>query len=283
MSREKLMFTSLIWLLLLPLVLAGCGKEVTAQEIADNVIQNYSKIETCKMDMDMIISIKDTDDGSMPLSMDSTTRITTYADIINREMQAVVDATTDTSIIGTVEVTEEIYVVGGQWYMKMSTPGKVDQWVRTDLNEELWNSQNKLERQVGFLMSAVEITKLGEENVEGIDCYVLQVKPDMDLLFDSVLSQQKELATELGATKADLTRMFKQYAIKQWIDKDRSLLVKSDIQTSMEILPQDIGNNDQTGKINANIQLTERYYDYGEPVVVELPQEALNAPYMPSE
>lgn len=282
MSIKKAWLISLTGLLVLPLALGGCATQVSAQEIANDVILAYPNVDTYKMDMDMTMSMN-VETNTEQMKMDMNGDITASIDNSTQEMHMTMDMVASIPGKGQQNISQDMYMVNGKLYMKMSVPG-VDQWMKMDISDELRASQNQLEQQVELLKNATEITKVGEEVVEGVKCYILQIKPDMASLFNWVLSQRQELSSEVDLNNVDFAKMFKSISLKEWVAKDSSLPIKAIIEVTMEILPQDMGAGDgETGKITMDLQAQVRYYDYDKPVIIELPQAALNAPSIPSK
>ncbi len=281
MSVWKTLSLILSGLLILPLALAGCSStEVSAREIANNVILAYPEVDTYRMDMDFTMTmIVDADTAQM--QVDVTGNATGTVNAPAREMQYTMDMTADIPEQGEQSITQDVYISGGYLYMNTSGAG-ADGWNKMELSDELWESEDQLKQQVEFLEKALDITYAGEETVDGVDCYILKIKPDMAALFDWVMSQQQDLFSGVDTSQFNLAKMFKQFSIKEWVTKDNSLPVKSEIQMTMEISPQDMGAGvDETGKITLVMQAEAKYHNYNEPVTIKVPQEALNAPLVP--
>jgi hypothetical protein len=123
---------------------------------------------------------------------------------------------------GKQDISMGMYIVNGWMYMRIGLPQGGEQWMKMKLNNELWTAQNQLSQQIEFLKTAIEVTLLGSEKVDGVDCYVLQIKPNMEALTKWVLSQQQQQSGIGGIdlSKLDLAKLFKTISIKEWIAKD---------------------------------------------------------------
>ena len=170
--------------------------------------------------------------------------------------------------------------------MRIGLPQGGEQWMKMKLNNELWTAQNQLSQQIEFLKTAIEVTLLGSEKVDGVDCYVLQIKPNMEALTKWVLSQQQQQSGIGGIdlSKLDLAKLFKTISIKEWIAKDTyPPPVKAAMDVVLEMLPEDVGATaEDFEKMTMDMKGPVKYYDYNKPVTIELPQEALNAQEIPS-
>jgi hypothetical protein len=71
--------------------------------------------------------------------------------------------------------------------------------------------------------------------------------------------------------------MVKDMSFKQWIAEDGYLIMKSETHVVMEISPEDVGASvEEFQKITADQSAVMVFYDYNEPVSIELPAEALD-------
>lgn len=277
MTGWKALSLILTGLLILPLALAGCTtSEVSAREIAANVVLAYPAVDTYSMDMDFTMTMM-IDTGPVQTQTEIAGDARVSIDLPAKEMKYNIDMLIKIPGQGTQNFTQNMYIYGGYMYMNISGMG-VDQWTKIEFNEDLWASENQLKQQVEFLQNAMDITYMGEEIIDGVDCYILKVKPDMASIFNWGRSQLKDIFADLDSTRIDLGKMFKQISIKEWVTKDTSLPVKSEIQLTMEFNPQDVGAGaDEFSSITAVMQGQAKYYGYGQPVTIELPQEALDA------
>jgi len=286
MTKNILVFCSILLLVLsVSLGLAGCGRgsAVSAQEIASNAISNSAEVTTVKFDTSMSMDLEVTggsDPGKMTMSGDAVGSM----DLADMEMQMSINA--DMAFPGSdgdMHVEQDMYYTGGWLYMRMSLPGEGDQWGKQQISEDVWMSDNPLDQQLEFLETAFEVTKLGTEKVDGVDCYIIQVTPDMDALSNWLQSQQQNTGLDIGSM--DLSKILKSYSVKEWISKDAYLPIKVDINASLEITPQDMGETPESAnmdKMTMNVGEQVKYYDYGKPVTIQLPPEAQNAEEMPS-
>jgi len=279
MPVKRALAAVLVLLLVVPLVFSGCEQKISAQEVADKVMLYYLDVETFGMDMDIIMNA-DINSGGQKMKMDTTLSAEGYFDNAAHQMQMMLDGEIDISGLGEQKVSEEIYVVDGQMYIKLSV-SETDQWMKMDLSDQLWEKQNQMEQQVDFLRSAVKIDIIGQETVNGIDCYILDIQPDMVALFEWYESQQQELTSKIDYSQLDIGRMFKDFSLKEWVAKDTFLPVKNDISMELEFTAGDIGLENQTAGMTAEMQAQVYYYDINEPVTITLPRAALDAETVP--
>lgn len=283
MPKNILTVCSMLFLALtLSLSLAGCASEVSAQTISSNAISNSAELTTAKFEMSMSMAMEVTG-GSDPGKATMSANAFGSIDIINMEMQMTLNGSMNfPGSDGDISFEEAMYLTGGWLYMEVSVPGEGDYWIKEKLPDYAWTSENPLAQQVEFLQTAFQVTKLGTEKVDGVDCYIIQVTPDMGALSKWVMSQQR--STDLDMGNIDLSKVFKSFSIKEWIARDEYLPVKAEINVSLEMRPEDMGETAESAdmdKLTMNMSEQIKYYDYGKPVTIQLPPEAQNGEELP--
>jgi hypothetical protein len=146
--------------------------------------------------------------------------------------------------------------------------------------EDIWSQQNTLEQQVEMLNGS-NLTLLGSEVVDGVDCY--KIKADIDTA--SLAAQLSQTSSPLPLQLMNYSELFNDAMLEAyyWITKDTLLLKKSDIFESFVIRPQDLGLapkgpenlENQEMRVYANISMT--FGGYNESINIELPAEARTA------
>lgn len=258
--------------------LLGCAPALTVQEISVKTTDTSTKVTSVKMDMNMNTTF-DITGGSQAGKMTMVENASVQVDIPSQEMSMSVDATANIPGQGNQSFTTDMYITGGWVYMKMPTVTGSEQWVKVKLDELAWDQQNQLAQQVNFLKTALNITKLDDEKISGVDCYVIQVNPDMTVLMGWV-AQQDQSNSELKDINPG---MFKSTSIKEWIAKDSMLPIKSYMNMVIEMTPADINAGTATStspgfdKMIITMGGTVNFSDYNKPVNIELPQAAAGA------
>ena len=280
----------LVLVLILSFAFVGCGGEegtLTPEQI-DRLVANVTgateDTETYQFDMDMVMTM-DVTGGTQPgkITMDATGD--GAISIVDQKMKMTLMTTMDIPGMGKQAMEQESYFVEGWMYIKSSMAGMDLGWMKMEMPEGMWETQDQLDQQIEFLtegnLSMVKF--LGSDEVAGVDCYVLEVTPDMvDLA--NYLAQQQGIG---NLTSADLTMLviaIKQFSIKEWLAKDSYLCMKSSNHILMELTPEllDLAQGDfDEMAVDMDIEMTFR--DYNEPVSIILPPEALEAEEIPAE
>ena len=280
----KKLSTALILILALAAFIPGCAEPVSAQEIANRSVAATPEVNTVKMDMSISMDAELTGSAeafSMSLAGDVSGAVNAAA----KEMQMTMTMGLDMAPLGKMDLSTDMYVVGQWIYTRTSMLGLGETWSKTPLTDEAWRSQDQLEQQAEFLRGATEITRMGTETVDGVECYVLEIKPDFDALMEWIMSQYGGAGMgmdDFDPGLFDLADMIKTFNMKEWIARDTYLPVKVEMDIVFEMSEKDFDAT-ATGneKIVMNIKSDIKYYDYNKPVTIELPPEALTAQEMP--
>jgi outer membrane lipoprotein-sorting protein len=273
--------------LTLSLAAFGCGEGELTQEDIERIVAEAATanaaVNTVSFDMEMEMLI-DT------VSQDESVQMTMVADgagtidQADQKLKITMNMNMDIPELGQEDMTMEIYATEGWMYLKMDIPGLGEQWVKMPMTEDMWQSQSQFEQQVELLRTAQEVTFHGSETVNGTDCYVVEIVPDMAVLFEIMSQQQMPGMEDMGIDGLDMTDWFKEMTVKVWIAKDSYLEIKSDIHMIMEVTAADLGaSQDDLEKMTMDMNMTMTMHDYNEEVSIELPagaQQAMEIPGM---
>jgi len=280
-AAKKVLLLLLSLALVLSFVLAGCGEELPQDEI-DQIIANVTtaQYDTVSFDMEMPMTMKlvgGSEAGTMTMDINGSG----VMDSVNKEMQATMNMAMDIPGFGEQEMDAEVYIVGGLMYTKVDLLGLGEQWSKMELTEEMWQEQSQIEPLVGFLETAVEINYLGTKTLNGTECYLFEIVPDMGELGE-LLGQETSVMGIMDFSQFDLADMYKEFSFKEWIAKDSYLIMKVELEMVVEMSASDVGATaDDFDTMTMDVKLVENFYDYNQPVSIELPPEALDAEEMP--
>ena len=267
---KRILATSLV--LVMVLSFTACAKEPSAQEIVDSVIASFDNIRTYQFDSNETVDMTIEGDGE---EEDSFTLISNGTiDVENRQLRV------DTSISETEQPEivwgGEQYFIDGMLYVKPKDPAGESMWTKEEAPEEWWEGMQKMgvESQIE-LLEAAQVEVIGSESVGGIDCYVLEVTPDLEQLWQ--LYNYLTFQEPPDVTEEYLQEIFRSFSIKQWVAKDTYFLMKAQIDIATEFPPE------EPGPSTIDIAMVLLSYNYNEPVSIELPPEAEEAVEMPMD
>ncbi len=278
MALRKILL-AITTMLAISILAAGCGQatELSTQDIIDKTISAYSSVQTVKMSSDMSMNM-DMVGGDEPMDVQMDMDMNGSMNIKDTELFLTMSMEMDIPVEGKQTISSEIYIVDNWVYTKVDVPGVGNQWIKTELDSAAWAQQDQLTQQIELLKTAIDITSAGTDTVDGVNSYVLEIKPDMAALMAFVSSQMGQEASVDLPENIDIAKMFKSLTIKEWIAKDTFLPVKADMQMVMEINAEDFGENtDEFERITMDMSMVIKYYDYNKPVSIVLPAGAANA------
>jgi hypothetical protein len=193
-------------------------------------------------------------------------------DLVKSKMQISMD-----SGDGVTPDVWDSYVIGGWEYFHGISPPVLpvgsEAWFKTKLleNSSLFSNEAQISPLIELLKTATKISLVGLENVDGDDCYILQVTPSRESIADWVISQQQPEGLDLSVLSVNPPKYAKGYQeswIRVWIAKDSHLVKQTEFNVLFVIKQANI---DFQGQMN--------FSDFNEPVSIEVPPEGLNAPY----
>ena len=271
---KRILTMSLVLFMILSSV--ACVQAPSGQEIIDRVIESLDEIRTYKFDMDMTMDMAGEAEGEafeVTMVMESSGAL----DVENRQMS--MDATQSMLMTGQpeMEMGMEMYIVGGMIYMLTEMTGMEAAWVKAEMPEGYWGKMSQIESQIE-LLEAAQVEVIGSEMVEGIDCYMLQLTPDLEQLWQFYM-QQTQITGEVP--EESIQEMFRSFSVKQWVAKDTYFLAKAEIDMAMELTPEAMGFPEEQGAMTMDIVMSFLGYDYNQSVSIVLPPEAEEAVEMP--
>ena len=206
---------------------------VTAQQIVERAFKTSQEITSFKFDMDFAMSFNlpaGNEGGTMTMEQTGTGAV----DLTQREMALAMNVSMDIPKQGRQSGTAEIYLTDGWMYMGADAGGGANQWTKMKLTDELWAAQSRFSGMTDLLKAPVGLETLGSEVVGGVDCYVLNITPNMTSLSDWVAGQAQAGQDGGGSFGADMSKTFKNFVVKQWIAKDSLLPVKQTVVIAMD-------------------------------------------------
>jgi len=260
----------------------------SAQEIVNSTIESWGDIRTYQFDMEMNMDMAGKvgeEAGEVTMVLDSSGAL----DIENIQMRMDVTMMTmaTMSMIGVgedeIEITMEMYLIDNMMYSGVDVTEMGPIWVKYPIAEGYLEHMNQVKAQIE-LVEVAQVEVIGSEIVRDVDCYILQLTPDMGQLWQLVM-QQSDVTGEGVLPEIDvenILEMFQSFSVKQWIAKDTHFLTKTEIAMLLELTPAAMGFPEEKGLITMDITMYLLAYDYNQPVSIELPPEAEEAVEVPS-
>jgi outer membrane lipoprotein-sorting protein len=276
---KRIAFLGVLVLTLITSLLVGCAEKELTQEdleqLVNDVLVANAEVETVRFDMNTTTKME-VIGGPQPDGATMVGEGTGAIDSANREMQLIMDMDIDVPGKAKQSMPMESYLVDDWMHIKVSVDEKGAQWMKMPLPDEMWDSQSAISQQIELLETAKEVKFLANEYVNGIDCYVVEVVPGTEALNKMLSQMQMPDIDGADFSQLSFADMIKEMSFKQWIAKDGYLVMKSQTHVLMEMSPEDVGaSTEEFQKITADQSAVMVFYDYDEPVSIDLPVEEL--------
>lgn len=264
---KKIMATFLVLVMAL-LLLVACAEELPSpQEIVDGVIGAQNNVLTCEVEMDMIAKIPAED-------YSSTQSFSGALDSNSREMRMEINQD---------DMGEVYYLIDDIVYLGDVWEEEIEWWFTDTASEEDWEEvrrsfirDSQIQLQIE-LLKTTQIDVIGSESVKDVDCYLLQLTPDVEQLWSLVLLHPSVSFIVYDydtPTKEALQEMFPSFSVKQWVAKDTHYLTRAEVNITLELTPENIGWPDEIGEIKVDTTMSLLVYNHNQPVSIVLPPEA---------
>jgi outer membrane lipoprotein-sorting protein len=280
---RKILAMSLVLVMALFFIACGGGELAPEQEIVDGAIQALDDIRTYEFEMDMALDMAAESEGeTFAVTMEAD--YSGALDLDNQQMRLYMTMNVAMPEEETVEGAMELYLVDGTGYTMMDVPETDPAWEKEEISEADWEGVIEalmLAKPYLELLEASEVEVIGSESVQGVDCYVLQLTPDLAQLWETA-GQQAALGftEEMGwpdLSAEVLDAASPSFSVKQWVAKDTYFLMKVDIDMDLELTPEVMGMPEEEGVATIAIVMKMLAYNYNQPVSIELPPEAKEA------
>jgi hypothetical protein len=253
-------------------------KEVTAEEIKEGMIEATGDIETYQFDMDMKMDMTITNETGEVEKMTMSLAGDGAVDSVNRKMKTMMTGNIDVlegeEIPGPMET--QTYVINDTIYTITAIPGIPANWTKMEMPEEAWEMQNQVEQQ-REMMNISEVEILGDEKVDGTDCYVLKITPDMEKYWETMMKQPGMEMTNVSDIES-----IKEMSIKSWIAKSTYFPMKTEMQMKMVMTEEDVPEAEEPFEMTIDMGIDMLLHHYNETVSIELPEEAESAEEIPA-
>ena len=270
----------LLLLALMVVAFSGCVEEKpSAEELKAMMIESVEEIETASfaVDTDQTIKVINNSETNRTLrTMTFETRSVGEGvlNVTDRAMKMTMTTATSSEETGEIVSEMEMYMKGDTMYTNID-----GNWTKMPgMPEEMWDQQNQVKTQAE-LLNASEIELVGSEKVNGEDAYKVRVVPDTET-FTMILNQQ---LGSMPLYTMNMTEIFEESEMEwtTWISKESHLPLKNQVALDLTLTADMMGLPvGEMGDVEMEIESdsTVIYSNYNEPIVIEVPEEAMAAP-----
>ena len=278
---KKILIVSLV--LVMVLSFTACAKEPSAQEIVDGVIESFENIRTYQWEL--VVTQYQTGEAEGEV-LEQTVTVDTSGTLDLEKLQMSAEVSMVVNMVAPeedeIEQRAQMYIIDGMMYGKPEEPGiEEPMWTKEELPAEAWGMLkgiSGLETYIELLETA-QVEVIGSEKVKGVDCYVIQLTPEIAQLWQTVGAGGFSGGVPGAPTIPEelLKKVFSDFTVKQWIAKDTYFLMKAEIDTVMELTSEFNDYLGEEGEMSIDLTLSFLAYNYNQPVTIVVPQEALEA------
>jgi len=262
----------LILVLLAVLALVGCGSpetKVSADEVVQDALAAQAGVTSSHVDITLDATAQGKLNGA---ALDASLNAIANGDIdwANKKMKSHLGMTVGYNGMS-IQMSSDMYAVDNLTYTQTTMMGMTDNWTKGSLPIDFWFTPDNAQFINGLLQST-EAESLPNEPVGGVNCYVLELHPDIAAI-QQMMSQQSSAEEEMPNMEDIITNL----SFKVWVAKDTSYVTKIEIVLSANVPPEVLGGTAGGEGLDISLTITMEATEFNESVSIELPAEAQNA------
>jgi hypothetical protein len=251
------------------------------QIIADS-LTTFKSLNTYKFNMNMDMSMTASggkEPGEMTIKTKADGAMDTSSQQMHMNMSMSMEGGPEVQV-GPQEMAYELYVLSDYIYMNFNVAGMGNQWLKMPVTDEVSAKfgLNLASQQMGPLESPVKIECLRSESVDGIDCYVISVTPNLEKMGQWLMENQRTTEGIDWGNMVKISDMFKKMEYVCYVAKDSNYLLKMVSNMVFEFNSEQAGlGAGEFDKMTMEISADMKLYDHNQPLSITLPDEAANA------
>lgn len=216
------------------------------QQLLDDSIDNFEKLNTYKFDVAMAITSNITG-GSNPMNTLFYTTMAGGTNIATEQTQMTLAMTmamaSEKQEYEEQNLDYDVYCMPDWLYMKMSSTGMGEQLVKiktsSDIKEFL--KLNDVNQQLMSLESPSKIEYLRTEQFNGVDCYVLSVSPSTKQLSEWLKKQNGYLQNMDWENLLNNSNNLLSISLLYYVTKDTNLMMYTVTDMTLSLSPAEAG------------------------------------------
>lgn len=261
------------WLKVIPSVLivviitVGCISQesaVTAAQIKINALQSVEDVRTYKFSVSGTMQYTTSNITGSFLTNGSSIQ-NGVIDIANNRFKV-----ESTMVIPGRETDKgAIYFIDDVLYFMTETQGYLS-WIKQNitLDSKSWTSYTQI-MNATELLEMSDVARLDDEIINGVDCYVLKLEPELEKYYEIMMNQSGGSGSSV-VQNFDISDMIEEWTVKCWVAKTSNLIMKMYMQIVLNF--SFFGQSFKQSMENEII-----FYDYNVDVTIEVPTEAEDA------
>jgi len=253
----------------------GLNHPTTSQTAIDKTLSAISQIKSYQLGTDF------TDESGF-----TEWKGTKVIDVSNKEMAMNMTITMGPSS-PPITVSDEMYFMGGVNYSEIISEENSPQtvgWTKSALVNDVWDQQTQILFLTELLKTATKISSLETQQLNNVKCYVLTITPSAQASADFVLSQGQPggpafYSPDIEGGWMITGDLFSSGSIELWISQNDYLPLKVETEFNFNSERGNLPANTTVSQVINNYQGELDFSDYNQSVSIQVPQDALNAPW----
>jgi len=260
--------------LVLSTALSGCisTESVSAAQVKNLALATSVDITSYEFLMDMSMNMETNLYGDDVSTISMSTNGNGIVDLVNKKLM--MEITSSSSGGMQIEASYLLYLIDYVMYMKMDFQD-TQSWVKMDFSQldtfldtynNYWDTYDQMQS-LAILLGVSEVKFVNDQIFFNVDCYGLELTPDINKLVDAMTTQFGSSASMLQGM--DLSNFVDSFVIQLWIAKDTNFIMKA--YEYMKITMQ------SPTQMTMWMEVTVLIYNYNNADGIVLPEEAENA------
>jgi hypothetical protein len=217
--------------LVLSTALSGCisTESVSAAQVRDSAVATSLDITSYEFLLDMSMNMETNlygDDSTMSISTNGNGIV----DLVNQNLMMEINY--GSSGVIQIEASYLFYLIDYVMYMKMDFQD-TQSWYKMDFSQldnfldiynTYWDTYDQMQS-LATLLEVSEVKFINDQTIFNVDCYGLELIPDINMLVDALATQFGSSASMLQGM--DLSNFVDSFIIQLWIAKETNFIMKA--------------------------------------------------------
>lgn len=244
---------------------------VTVQNVAERVQGALLQLNSYETEMEMTMNLDGVVDGESG-KIDLTAKANGAADMAARKMW--MDMAMSMKGKGGTETIDEVnkistYIDGDITYVGTTdSTGKMS-WQHQTTPSSTWEQKQQIDQFMSLLDNS-EIKYLKSEKVQGTQCYLVELDPDLNVLWNLIGQQMGQYTSDMGVD--NIGSAVKKVTVKYWFAQDTLFFRKIYINMDMELSAEQMGGTE--GQVTVLSEITLDISKHNTSINIKVPEEA---------
>jgi len=275
--RSLYLISALLLVIILLTSMMGCSgggsnvKGITVQNVGEKVRTALQSLHSYEADMEMAANVEGVVEGqtmALKMSAKANGAMDLEAKKSGTEMAISVTGKAGTEKVDQTTKTST-YIIEDTAYVGTADESGKMTWKTQSAPSSTWDQQQQTQQMMSLLDSS-NIKYLKSEKVQSTQCYLVELDPDLNLLWNFIMQQMGSSSPDMDTSQ--LSNAIKEATVKYWFDQDTLFFRKVYVYIDMEMDAEMLGA--KSGSVKYIIELTSDFNKYNTNMNIQLPAEA---------